>query len=406
LRKAAGSVSRRIAGLPGRVWQTRGPLWKSDIAIEEQFDRRDLAIKAGLRSMVAFPVQNAGDFFGLVEFYSARVLEQDQPVVNMMGAIGSEIGQFIQRRSAEEALRRAHDELEIRVQQRTIELKNANASLQSSIAERKRLENELLEITEKERRRIGLDLHDDLGQRLSGVALMTKGLQLRLQRLSLPEAEDAGRIHDLVHQAMNHASDLAHDLATLDLKEKDLGTALDELAAHAREMFGIACRYKVIGAIPPLDPSVTKQLYKVAQEALTNAIKHGKAKRAAITVENQPAELVLTIQNRGLPFPDLEGHSTGMGLSIMNYRSSLIGASLDIKRLSNRHHGPVCVAPGALDTRWRQCRICASAGLKFNLELPRCLWPILNPPIASRPLEKSLQCGMLHPLPHEPEGNE
>jgi signal transduction histidine kinase len=189
----------------------------------------------------------------------------------------------------------------------------------------------LLEITEKERRRIGLDLHDDLGQRLSGVALMTKGLQLRLQRRNLPEADDAGRIHDLVHEAMNHASDLAHDLATLDLKEKDLGTAVDELAAHARDMFGIACRTKVIGEIPPLDSSITKQLYKIAQEALTNAIKHGKAKRAAITIENQPAELILTIQNKGLPFPDLEGHSTGMGLRIMNYRSSLIGASLDIK---------------------------------------------------------------------------
>jgi PAS domain S-box-containing protein len=322
-------------GSPGKVWETRSPVWQSDLSQQEDFERRELAARAGLRSMVAFPVQNAGDFFGLLEFFSTRVLEPDRAVINMMNAIGSEIGQFIQRRSAEEALRRAHDELEIRVQQRTAELKTANTRLQSSIAERKRLENELLEITEKERRRIGLDLHDDLGQRLSGMALMTKGLELRLQKLKLSEAADAGRIHELVHEAMNHTSDLAHDLATLDLKEKDLGTALDELAAHAKDMFGINCKYKVNGTIPQLDASVTKQLYKIAQEALTNAIKHGKAKRVTLSIDNEPNELVLTIQNSGLPFPDLEGHSTGMGLRIMNYRSSLIGGSLEIKGASN-----------------------------------------------------------------------
>jgi signal transduction histidine kinase len=77
------------------------------------------------------------------------------------------------------------------------------------------------------------------------------------------------------------------------------------------------------------------QLYKIAQEALTNAIKHGKAKRVNLLVENHPAELVLSIQNTGLPFPDLEGRSTGMGLRIMNYRASLVGASVEVKGEKN-----------------------------------------------------------------------
>src|SRR5215472_3247549 len=141
-----------------------------------------------------------------------------------------------QRRAAEEALRRAHDELEHRVQQRTAELHTANSKLRTAISERKRLEHELLEITEKERRRIGLDLHDDLGQKLSGIALMTKGLELKLTKQHAAEAADAGKIHDLVQQAMNHASDLAHDLATLDLKDNDLPAALGQLAAHASEL--------------------------------------------------------------------------------------------------------------------------------------------------------------------------
>src|SRR5256714_8412923 len=109
----------------------------------------------------------------------------------------------------------------MRVHHRTADLKTANAKLQDAIGDRKRLEHELLEITEKERRRIGLDLHDDLGQKLSGIALMLKGLELKLAKLDANIANDAAKIHTLVQQAMNHASDLAHDLATLDRKESD-----------------------------------------------------------------------------------------------------------------------------------------------------------------------------------------
>jgi PAS domain S-box-containing protein len=317
-------------GLPGGVWEQRKAIWLADLH-ETPFERRAAAARAGIRSAAAFPVQSGSDFFGALEVFSVRRLERDHMLMNMMSAIGSEIGQFIKRRSAEEALRRAHDELENRVHQRTAELKKANAKLETAIAERKRLEHELLEITEKERRRIGLDLHDDLGQKLSGIALMAKGLELRLGKRNLSEAEDAGKIHALVQQAMNHASDLAHDLATLDVKEKDLPSALGELAAHVRELFGITCKFKAEGDTPHLETSVINQMYKIAQEAVTNAIKHGKSKRVAINLSNEADRLVLSIQNAGLAFPDLEGQNIGMGLRIMSYRASLIGAELNIK---------------------------------------------------------------------------
>ena len=250
-----------------------------------------------------------------------------------------------QRRAAEEALRRAHDELELRVQQRTAELHTANSKLRTAISERKRLEHELLEITEKERRRIGLDLHDDLGQKLSGIALMTKGLELKLSKQHANEAVDAGKIHELVQQAMNHASDLAHDLATLDLKDNDLPAALRQLASHASELFGIACQFKADGQFPPLEPQTLAQLYKITQEAVTNAIKHGKAKRVTIGLVNGSEKLVLTVQNNGLPFPDLKGHTTGMGLRIMNYRASLLGGSLEVKGIGTRGTLVTCSIP-------------------------------------------------------------
>ena len=236
-----------------------------------------------------------------------------------------------ERRRAEEALRRVYEELEVRVQERTAELKTANTRLQAASVERRRLEYELLEITEKERRRIGLDLHDDLGQQLSGLALMTKGLQLKLAKRRARETSDAARIHNLVQQAMTHARDLARDLAMLDSKGDDLLVALDGLAKHAEKLFKISCRLEVTRNIPPLEPNVASQLYKITQEAVTNAIKHAKAKAISISVANGSDELILKVQNDGLPFPNLKSPSTGMGLRIMNYRASLIGASLEIK---------------------------------------------------------------------------
>src|ERR1051326_9206700 len=170
-------------------------------------------------------------------------MAQDTNLLNMMTAIGSEIGQFIQRRRAEDDLRRARDELEIRVQQRTTELKAANLKLQASMSERKRLEHELLEITEKERRRIGLDLHDDLGQKLSGVALMIKGLQLKLAKQDSTIAKEAAKIHSLVQQARSRASALAPVLALLDRKGIVLPAALNDLAEHARNLYPITCRF-------------------------------------------------------------------------------------------------------------------------------------------------------------------
>jgi PAS domain S-box-containing protein len=333
------------AGLPGRVWQQHQAVWVTDLQDEPDLPRLEAARRAGIRSAAAFPLLNAGDFLGVLEFYTVRRLDGDQALANMMHAIGSELGQFIQRRAAEEALRRAHNELELRVQQRTAELRAANAKLEAAIAARRRLEAELLDITERERRRIGLDLHDDLGQKLSGIALMTKGLHLKLSKEHSEGAQDAARIHRLVQEAMTHASDLAHDLATLDATHKELPQALDELAGRARQLFGITCRFSPQGAIPPLEPSVITQLYKIAQEAVTNAIKHGKAKRVGITLANGSDHLVLTVHNNGLPFPDLHSHSTGMGLRIMNYRASLIGATLEVKSAGDKGTQVTCCLP-------------------------------------------------------------
>lgn len=323
----------RGVGLPGRVWLEEQPVWVTDLAAESAIERREMFAAAGLCSAMAFPLQTGRDFFGVLEFFSARRLEPDLGLMNMMGAIGSEVGQFIHRRAAEEGLRRAHDELERRVRQRTSDLEVVNARLQAAIAERRRLENELLEITEHERRRIGLDLHDDLGQKLSGIALLAKGLQLGLAREGHAAALEAAQIHALVQEAMSHARSVARDLAALDFEDGDLGTALAALTRRAGDLFGVQADFRAASAVPSLDPECVKQLYKIAQEALTNAMKHGRARTLAVSVEVQGPDLVLQVQNDGLPFPALKSQESGMGLRIMNYRASLIGASLRVESL-------------------------------------------------------------------------
>lgn len=235
------------------------------------------------------------------------------------------------RAKSEEDLRRAHEELELRVERRTADLQAANQQLEKVIEERKRLENELLEIAENERRRIGFDLHDDLGQKLTGMALMMKGLERRLAGESHACVEEAGRIHALMQEVIQHTHDLARQFSSLDVKGDDLATVLKGLAASVTKLFEISCEFSVKGRPPVLPHNTTVQLYKIAQEAVSNSIKHGKATEVKLELNCESANLVLRIQNDGLPFAQPSGPSTRMGLRIMHYRANTIDAELDIK---------------------------------------------------------------------------
>ncbi len=329
-------------GLAGRVWQERRALWISDLATEN-----DLPAADAPRGVFAFPVETAGEFFGVLEFFTERPLPPDLSMMNTTVAIGSEVGQFISRCNAQEALQRAHDELEQRVRSRTADLASTNEKLQSVIQQRQRLEHELLEITDVERRRIGVDLHDDLGQRLTGLMLMTKGLERKLGNRQALETQDAARVHSLVEEALGHARKLAHGLATLDSQKMDLSAALGDFAARAQELFKIPCHFQATPELPSLDLNVKSQLCKIVQEAVTNAVKHGQPKEIKIALSHQPEGLLLTVKNDGKPFPDRAGSPNGMGLRIMSYRASLIGASLNIQSAKGQETCLSCFLPAA-----------------------------------------------------------
>ena len=249
------------------------------------------------------------------------------------------------RKQYEQDLQRVHEELEMRVEQRTAALKSAYRKLENVIEERKRLESELLEIAENERRSIGFDLHDDLGQKLTGLSLMVKGLEQRLLTERHSSAEDAGKIHDLITDLIQHTHNLAHQFSSLDVDGDDLPVVLRGLAGNVKKMFCIECGLSVKGSLPELPQHTTFQLYKIAQEAVSNAIKHGKATEVTMHLVKNSEKLLLTIQNDGVPFTVPAGKKNRMGLRIMNYRANTVDATLEVKAGDKGGTVVVCVLP-------------------------------------------------------------
>ncbi len=235
--------------------------------------------------------------------------------------------------------------------ERTADLSAANDQLQAALAERRRLEHELLEITDKERRRIGLDLHDDLGQKLTGIALMSKGLATRLAKHGFAESEEALRIQCLIQETMNQTRELSHDLVTLDVPEKDLVSAMEDLVRHLQKTFEISCNLVCTTPVPQLEANTVTQLYKITQEAVTNAIKHGKSKEVEIRLRNGDGLLTLSIRNAGLPFPAVVDGNAGIGLRIMSYRAHLIGATFEVKPGEQEGAVVTCKLPTPKKTR-------------------------------------------------------
>ncbi|MHC4510972.1 MAG: PAS domain-containing sensor histidine kinase [Planctomycetota bacterium] len=215
-----------------------------------------------------------------------------------------------------------------------------------NIAERRRLERELLNIVERERQRIGQELHDSIGQQLTGVAFMMEVLGEKLaDKSSTEEVLYAEKISTRVNQAAELTHNLAKGLHPIDLERDGLAFALQELTDDTKQIFNISCTFKCDKAASVSRLSSPINLYRIAQEAITNAVKHGKAKNIRIEMTSQDDGIRLTVENDGLDFPAGETHAEGMGLKIMRYRAELMNSSLDIRRGCNGGTIISCVLP-------------------------------------------------------------
>ena len=199
------------------------------------------------------------------------------------------------------------------------------------ITGRKRLQNEILEISGREQRRIGQDLHDSLCQHLAGIGFMGKVLEKKIIEQQPLTPPDVNEIVELIDQAITMTRGFARGLNPVRLEADGFVFALSELADNVGKLFGITCRFEYTNLILIHDNTLATHLYRIVQEALNNAIKHGKADTVTIMLRQESTTCILTVQDNGLGIGNTTNQRTGIGLNIMQYRASMIGASLDIK---------------------------------------------------------------------------
>lgn len=223
-------------------------------------------------------------------------------------------------------------------------------SVGHDITRRRQLEKEILDIAERERKLIGQEMHDSIGQLLTGLAIKGKGLSLKLKGKFPAEAKNALELSRLANQAIALMRDLARMLYPVDIETGGLISALKTLASNSERILDVKCRFSCETPVSVNDLTEAKQLYRIAQEAVTNAAKHGQAKEISIELHSKENVFVMTISNDGQDFTPSFRLKNGLGLKIMEYRATLIGGVLDISKGPKRGMVVTCTVPNKTET--------------------------------------------------------
>ena len=280
-------------------------------------------------SMLSVAVWLTGDFAAGVHYSSLLV-----PLWN--GAIALTVYFVVVKTLV--SLRKLQKELEERVRQRT-------KALASEMEERTRLEKELLEISERGQRQIGHDLHDSLGQHLTATAFASQVLTEQLENKSQPESAAARHLVKMVEEAITLTRSFARGLQPVEVKAEGLMDGFQELARNISERFKVSCEFECRESVLLHDAARSTHLYRIAQEAITNAIKHGKAKFINVSLEKTGDAITLTITDDGIGLPENSRPGDGMGLRIMAHRAAMIGATFNLERLPESGTRVTCKLP-------------------------------------------------------------
>jgi signal transduction histidine kinase len=219
------------------------------------------------------------------------------------------------------SLRGLLSDLENRVKQRT-------QALVLEMAERERLEKEIIEVSEREQRRIGRDIHDNLCQHLTGTALAGQVLRERLETKSPGEAADVHKLGDVVEEGIQMARALSRGIYPVDMEAEGLMTAFQEFAGNFSKWSKIECVFQHDSPVLIEDSATANQLYRIAREAVNNALRHGQAKHIVIALSEHDHRIILTIEDDGVGLP--ENWQKGLGTRIMAHRAAMIGGDFMI----------------------------------------------------------------------------
>ena len=235
------------------------------------------------------------------------------------------------RKSAEVALQRSKEALERVVDERTRELRVANAELKSEIERRKGLEGEILAISDREQQRLGQELHDGLCQHLTAVAFLTRSIALRLRNHRVVDAADIEKVAELVNNAAVDTRNLSRALHRADVDAAGLILALQDLVE--REIWRTPCRLEAKPSFRIDNDFAAGHLYRIAREGVINANKHAQARQIVIKLERSRKGMVLRVVDDGVGIPREQGLMRGLGFHIMKYRAELTGGRLEIEAL-------------------------------------------------------------------------
>lgn len=246
--------------------------------------------------------------------------------------IGMALGSYAVFTSLLSKLRTLLNELDQRVRDRT-------AALKREMAERERLDQEIAEVADRERRRLGQNLHDSLGQHLTGTALAAQVLREKLANRSASEVAEADKVVHYIEEGIDLTRNLARGFFSPELDADGLDVALYGLAANITERFRVPCTFNGDDAVHVGDSTTATQLYHIAQEAVMNAVKHAGASKIDIELSRNGQKLTLAVSDDGRGFPEKLPEPPGLGLRLMTHGAALIGGKLAIGR--NRDGGTV-----------------------------------------------------------------
>jgi len=199
------------------------------------------------------------------------------------------------------------------------------------VTDRETLEKEVAESSSRVQMRIGQDIHDGLGQHLTGITFLSRALEKSLAAKNLPEATEAADISKLVIEALAQTRNLARGLFPVEVESTRLAQSLRELAHTVEQLFNVACTVECDTDLIISNKNASTHLFRLAQEAINNAVKHGRAQRVALVLGTSGDKALLRITDDGVGFPPESAKRSGLGLRIMTYRAQKVSGTLEIQ---------------------------------------------------------------------------
>ncbi len=223
------------------------------------------------------------------------------------------------------------------------------AGLISDLTQKRKLKKKILEIGNEERRRIGRDLNDSLGQTLDGIRLISENLAKKLKTNNVSGADEVKEISEMVLEADEFVRTLSRGLVQVDLEKMELSVALQKLSKRVQKNSNIECKYVENGNIKFENHRIALHIYRIVQEAVNNAIKHADANCIEIRISSNLKQTTIAIDDDGKGFDPEKNQIKGSGIQIMKYRTKMMGGTLDISRVHGRITRIRCIIPTDLD---------------------------------------------------------